>query len=150
MKMDKTKNDLRGDTKMAAQWVRSHDVVWEEIDGEAVLVSTAVQKTWVLNATASLIWKCCDGTISLETLARRIAGGCGREAGRVKAELVEFCREMEQRGLLMGVRAAGAISGDQLSSTLCFSGMSVPPMIKMESLTVGIRGKPSPRGVCGQ
>lgn len=135
---------------MAAQWVRSRDVVWEEIDGEAVLVSTAVQKTWVLNSTASLIWKCCDGTMSLETLARRIAAGCGREASRVKAELLEFCKEMEQRGLLMGVRAAGAVSGAQMSSAVCFSGMSVPPIIKMESMSLGIRGKPSPRGVSGQ
>ena len=135
---------------MAVQWVRSKNVVWDEIDGEAVLVSTSEQKTWVLNATASIIWKCCDGTISIEALARRIASECGREASRVKAELASFCREMEQRGLLMGGRASGAVYGESVPGSFCFKGFSLPPLIKMESLSLGIRGRPSPRSVSGQ
>ena len=131
---------------MAAQWVRSKDVVWDEIDGEAVLVSTSEQKTWVLNATASIIWKCCDGSISIETIAKRIASECGREASRVKAELGDFCREMELRGLLMGERAH--LSEQSIPGAVCFAGVSSPPLIKMESLTLGIRGRPSPRGSC--
>jgi len=135
---------------MAAQWVRSRDVVWDEIDGEAVLISTSEQKTWVLNATASIIWKCCDGTISIEALARRIARECGREASRVKSELLDFCREMEQRGLFMGGRVAGAACGESTLGSFCFKGFSMPPLIKMESLSLGIRGRPSPRNVSGQ
>lgn len=135
---------------MASQWVRSGDVVWEELDGEAVLVSTSAQKTWVLNATASLIWKCCDGQISLEAVARRLARAGGREAGRVKRELQAFCQILEQKGLLSTARAAmGSMTGERLPAELCFAGLSLPPQIKMETTSMGLRGRPSPRGVTG-
>ena len=69
-------HDSRGETKMASQWVRSKDVVWEELDGEAVLVSTTRQKTWALNAAASVIWKCCDGQTSIDDIASKLAEAC--------------------------------------------------------------------------
>ncbi len=137
----------RGETKMASQWVRSRDVVWEELDGEAVLVSTTRQKTWALNRAASLIWKCCDGQISIETLARRVASACGREVGSVKREIFEFCRELESRGLIstatMNVRN---LSNQSLVANFSIAGFSLPPKINIETSSVGFRGRPTSRG----
>ncbi len=139
----------RGETKMASQWVRSNDVVWEELDGEAVLVSTTKQKTWALNAAASVIWKCCDGQISIEEIARRVAAACGREVGSVKREILEFCRELERKGLIsISTMNLKTLSNQSLVANLSVAGFSLPPKIIMESSSLGIRGRPSPRGFC--
>jgi hypothetical protein len=138
--------DRTGDAKMSSHWVRTENVAWQEIDGEAVLVSTKARKTWVLNATASLIWKCCDGTMHLDVLARRIAKAGGREANRVKSEILEFCRVLEQKGLIRTAQISAGPNAE-LPAEMCFAGFSLPPLIRMETTTVGARGKSSPRGV---
>ena len=135
---------------MSSQWVRSENVVWQEFDGEAVIVSTTAQKTWVLNASASQIWKCCDGRITLDGLASRLAKAGGREVSRVKGELLAFFRMLEGKGLIRASHiAAASILEDRLTLELSVAGLSLPPLIKMESNSVGIRGRPSPRGNTG-
>ncbi len=60
---------------MAGKWVRSDDVVWEELGGEVLLVHPRSGARWLLNATAGAIWKLCDGTRGAGELARSVIGG---------------------------------------------------------------------------
>jgi len=127
---------------MSAQWVRSNDVVWEEIDGEAVIVKPSAKRTWVFNATASFIWKCCDGHSSIEDVARKLALSCGRELRLVRTDIVEFCRQLEEIGLIVGHSApAGSVPVGSVS----FQGSYFSPKIKLQNMGVGFRGRPSPR-----
>ncbi|HEY3324450.1 MAG TPA: PqqD family protein [Planctomycetota bacterium] len=131
---------------MKSPWVRSADVVWEELDGQAVLVSTRTRKTWVLNAAGSFIWRCCDGSITLDDIVRRLAGS--RSADIVRQEAAAFIAQLEQRGLLRTApRAAVALAGNR-GGSFCYSG-AMPPLITLETTSFGARRGPSPRNVSG-
>jgi len=145
--MSDAKSDFPEDRRMTAQWVRAGDVVWEEVNGEAVLVSTSERRTLVLNATASFLWTCCDGSVSLDDVARRITAVGGRKLEQVRNELAAFCLELETRGVLLGTPV---LTPAQHGGAVCFSGNGLPPLIKLESLSVGFRGRPSSRGISGQ
>lgn len=129
---------------MARQWERARDIVWEELDGEAVLVSPVTSKTWVLNATASAIWKYCDGQTSIDALAAAFAQAGRLEVAKVKTELLAFCRQLEAQGML---RASSSPIG--IGAACAFAGSYVPPFIRMHSSGVGFRGRPSSRGGSG-
>ncbi|HYG73898.1 MAG TPA: PqqD family protein [Planctomycetota bacterium] len=133
---------------MTSRWVRSSGVVWEDVNGEAVLVNTSARQTLVLNSTASFLWKCCDGSLSLQEIASRIAAAGGHKVEQVREELAHFCGELETRGLLLSASNAAMIPASE--HAVCFSGGDFPPRIKLESSSLGFRGRPSPRGVSGQ
>ena len=52
---------------------RRADVYSVEVDGEAVLLDEADQQLHRLNASATLVWSCLDGTTTLEQIAREIS-----------------------------------------------------------------------------
>lgn len=130
---------------MAEQWRRAGDIVWEEFDGEAVLVSSSAKGTWVLNPTACFVWKNCDGRTNLEAMARHLAAAAGLEPSRVKHEVLAFCRELEEQGLVSAARhAAESLAARPLQC--CFAGAYVPPVIRIRNSGAGFRGKARPRG----
>lgn len=130
---------------MSRHWIRSSDIVWEELDGEAVLVSPSAKRTWVLNPTASALWKSCDGCTPLESIARNLARAGRHELSKVKAELTAFCKMLEENGMLRPAPCPVAVSG----GAVCFYGPYVPPFVKLQSAGVGFRGRPSSRGGSG-
>jgi hypothetical protein len=108
---------------MATQWIRSDEVIWETLDGEALLVEPRRGRTWLLNAAAARIWRACDGLT------------------RFNAEGAAFCRQLASLGLLT---PSAQFSGG--GTAVCFSGR---PTIRAHGFGAGPRHRPSPRGSSG-
>ena len=134
----------KGMVQMSRQWERARDIVWEELGGEAVLVSPTTSKTWVLNHTASAIWKCCDGQTSIDDIALKLAEAGRLDVANVKTELLAFCKQLESQGML---RSSGRAV--RAGASFAFAGSYVPPFIRMHGSGVGFRGRPSSRGGSG-
>ena len=49
------------------------DVVFRSVSDEWLLYDPRTQDLHVLNVTAAGIWTCCDGTMSLDQIARHVA-----------------------------------------------------------------------------
>jgi len=134
---------------MPGHWVRSKDVVWEELEGEAVLVSSSTEQTWVLNPTASFVWRHCDGRSGLEDMARSLANAGRQEIVRIREEIAAFCEELAGLGLLQPVPCVAGPAARQ-SAAYRFAGIYVPPGIRLHcSFGGGRRGRASPRGISG-
>jgi hypothetical protein len=131
---------------MAKNPVRENGVVWEELDGEALVVNPATKSSWLLNPTATLIWRHCTGAHGLTELARALARTTGAEARKVEREAVAFCRRLQQAGLLRSSEAAA-----YGTAPMAFAGLnsySAPDMLS-RGLTAGSRRRPTPRGNSG-
>ncbi|HLX64868.1 MAG TPA: PqqD family protein [Planctomycetota bacterium] len=133
---------------MEKKLVRTNGVVWEEVDGQALVVDTKANRSWLLNSTATLIWRHCDGARSLVDLAAALARKSGAEARRIEREVMEFCGGLERAGLLAAKRPAEALT----AAPMAFAGLSgsySPPAMLSRSLASGPRKRPSPRGNSG-
>jgi len=117
---------------MNTKWVRSTGVVWEELDGETVVVNPATGARWSLDAAATRIWKTCDGALGLRELAHDVAA---------LSEITALCNALGRIGLLT---QGGATEG-----TVCMSGLSVPGVRALGVGASGPRRRPSPRGNSG-
>jgi hypothetical protein len=80
------------------------DVAWIEVDGEAVLYHEGPRTVHVLNPTATMIWRCLDGSGDLRTIASDLAEIFEADPEAVSADVVRAVREMGRQGLLVGVR----------------------------------------------
>src|SRR6185295_4580095 len=110
--------------------VREAGIVWEELEGEALLVNPETKSSWRLNATATQIWRHCTGAHGLTELARAIARKTGAEVRRVASEVAAFCSRLEAAGLLRaGVASAG-------NAPMAFAGLSsyISPSMLSRSL----------------
>jgi hypothetical protein len=133
---------------MAKLWSRSKDVVWDEVAGEAVLVRPSSRRTWVLNSTASFVWRRCDGRVTIDQIARALAAATGAEFRSIKEDVLAFCAELEGACLLSPAPASvptSALAGKGGA----FSVPYIPPLIRLKSLSARPRGRPSPRGISG-
>ena len=109
---------------MATQWIKADAAIWEELNGEVVVVEPRSGRTWLLNTAAAQIWQACDGRLR-----------------RFDAESAAFCRQLASAGL---VAATETTSG----RALCFSGLPGPSLCA-QGLGTGPRHRPSPRGLSG-
>jgi|GEM_PF-599468 len=133
---------------MAIKWVRSNEVVWEEMNGEAVLVSPSTGARWSLNATASRVWTFCDGQFGVTEIATALAAASGRNLRETKRELTAFCAEFVALGLLQPA-VETRVAGASVSGAAFMSGLSTPPSFRSMGLGSGPRRRPSPRGNSG-
>jgi thiol-disulfide isomerase/thioredoxin len=79
------------------------NVAGVELDGETVLLIEGTTRTHWLNQTATIVWNCLDGTVSLSELAGEIAEAFGAEEAAVRSDIVDIVRGMGRAGLLDGV-----------------------------------------------
>jgi hypothetical protein len=85
---------------MAAR--RSDDVVYEVIDGQALLVDTNGAELVTLNQVGSMVWENLDGSVDAGALVARLHGrlvGVTREA--LEADIVAFLHELRSLGLVV-------------------------------------------------
>ena len=123
-------------------WTRAKNVVWEEIfEGEALLVNPATGARWTLNATATALWKLCDGQVGTAELAALLA--------RSRDEVAHFCAQFKQMGLLTPALVSTATRTRGSMTPLTLSRMSSAPSFKPLGLGSGPRRRPSARGVSG-
>ncbi|MEI6235991.1 MAG: PqqD family protein [Planctomycetota bacterium] len=117
------------------RWEKNVDVMWEELDGQALLIDTRNGVRWTLNTAATAAWKLCDGTRTLAGMARLL---------RYKREhLAHFCQQFEVLGML---QRHGSLN---LGPAALYSPTSSP--FSFQSIGVGApsRRRPSPRGNSG-
>ena len=117
-------------------WTRAENVIWEELDGSALLVNPGTGKRWSLNATAAALWKLCDGRLSLAEISASLS--------RPLDEIAAFCREFAKLGMLAPAPACAAPSGATFRLAL-----TRPPSFKPHGLGTGPRRRPSPTGSSG-
>ena len=79
------------------------DVAWIEVDGEVVLYHEGSKTLHVLNPTATMIWRCLDGSGDLTSIANDLAEIFEADPEAVSADVVSAVREMGRQGLLTGV-----------------------------------------------
>jgi len=115
------------------RWTKNENVIWEELDGGALLIDTKSGTRWTLSAAAAAAWKLCDGQRTLAEMTRLLRQRQG--------DIADFCRQFGALGLLKTqsvVRTAAFRSAD--SSPLSFQSAGIG---------LGPRRRPSPRGNSG-
>ena len=122
-------------------WIQAKNVVWEEFcEGGALLVNPATGARWSLNATATALWKLCDGRNGTAELAALLE--------RSRDEIALFCAQFGQMGLLTPALISPN-SHDRRAMPAMLARMSSAPSFKPMGLGNGPRRRPTSRGVSG-
>lgn len=77
-----------------------------ELDGEAVLFDEATGTTHLLDQVATVVWKCFDGSGSVDELVEDLAAAFGAPRDVVAGDVLELARQAGGNGLLEGVARA--------------------------------------------
>ncbi len=131
---------------MTIQWTRSKDIIWEELNGEALLIDTASESAWVLNATATHLWKHCE-KFGVECLVEELARVGNRQLEQVREEVRTFLEAMQARCWFKSQPVAYVLAG--VSGEMAFSANYTVPACRPSGLIGGVRKRPSPRGNSG-
>ena len=129
---------------MKTAWTKATGVVWEELDGGALLVDARTGARWSLNASAAALWRACDGRASLAQLARALARATRSSLKDARSEVRAFIASLRSAQLLTPALAGGA-----LPHTLEFQSLSTTPSLTPLGLGHGPRKRPGPRGNSG-
>jgi PqqD family protein of HPr-rel-A system len=81
----------------------AHAAFTEEIDGEAVVYHEIAETVHLLSPTATVIWLCLDGTISLQELCSELATAFGVDRARMRDDVLTAVRDFGRQGLLEGI-----------------------------------------------
>lgn len=80
--------------------VRRKDLVWREVDGEVIVLSSNNKLMHVLNDVGSTIWALLDGEHDLAEIATRVSTEYGEAEDIVRKDLVEHIEKLRQLNLL--------------------------------------------------
>ena len=82
-------------------WLRSPDVVYEVVDGKAVLVDPEGVELITLNPVGTLVWEALDGERDAAGLAAGLVGRFeGVTLAQLEADVAAFLSEIRGAGLL--------------------------------------------------
>jgi hypothetical protein len=81
---------------------RRIDVVETEVDGDISLFNPHTQRAFVLNSTASDVWRLCDGEHTVDEIVEILAGAYATSPGAIAAEVEGTVRMFRHNGLLGG------------------------------------------------
>jgi PqqD family protein of HPr-rel-A system len=90
------------------------DVEHVVLDGEAVVYDPVLGSVHHLNATATLVWQCCDGTGSIDDLVDDLAGAYDAPRPQIETDVRTLLADLESRALL--VAPAGEERGDEVEA----------------------------------
>jgi peroxiredoxin len=91
------------------------DVVQLEVGAELVLMRG--NQTFALNPSASLVWRCFDGTGDLDEVAADLADALGADAEVVHTDVLNVARDLASMGMLAGAAGAEAVDSRESDST---------------------------------
>ncbi len=91
------------------------DVVQLEVGAELVLMRG--NRTFALNPSASLVWRCFDGTGDLDEVAADLADVLGADAEVVHTDVLDVARDLAVMGMLAGVAGVEAVDSRESDST---------------------------------
>ena len=84
-------------------FIKSSELVEQIIEGETVVLDKTAGLIHQLNATASTIWKACDGVATISDIAEQIAGQYDIDIKKAKADVEETLQQLEQQNLVRPV-----------------------------------------------
>lgn len=94
--------------------VRPHDdIASVEIDGESVLYDERSGALHHLDATATLVWGCLDGSDPLGDVAADLARAADAPVDVVERDVVALAHDLGRRGLLDGVAGRHDLPADE-------------------------------------
>ena len=79
------------------------DLFYQDVSDGGVLFDPGKERMVVLNASAAFVWTCCDGSHSIEQIARALADSLGDrapDAGRLVEDVESSLRNFRSQGLL--------------------------------------------------
>ena len=79
---------------------RHHDIVETEIDDDISLFDPRSQEVYVLNGTASDVWRLCDGDHTADEIVALLAAAYATDADAIRDEVAGAIAEFRQRDLL--------------------------------------------------
>lgn len=79
---------------------RVERVVWQTVGDEVVILDTDSSTIRILNETAGFIWALADGRKKIEDIVPDVCDRFEVTPGEAKADVVEFCEELLQAGLI--------------------------------------------------
>jgi hypothetical protein len=74
-----------------------------EVDGEVVLFEEESHDLHVLNPTASVLWQCFDGEVTIDELIADLADAYQADPAEIRADVFDAVRNFGGQGLLEGV-----------------------------------------------
>jgi len=91
-----------GTTHRSEVLVRCDDMVWQEIDGELVLLDLRTSIYFALNKTATQLWSMLARGDSEADLAARLADNYGLSTGQAERDVRNFMENLRSNHLLAG------------------------------------------------
>ena len=80
--------------------VRSNEVVWRMLDGEAVMMSEDGSQIHNLNKVASVIWELADEKTTVKQIIEKICEGFDVEWNTAQEDVLEFIQKLVDQQLL--------------------------------------------------
>lgn len=80
--------------------MRGAHVEWADLDGEVVVFHERTGRVRTLNATAGLVWRFLDGTVTVADLAGDLAAELGVDPEQARADLTRLVGTLRRAGLL--------------------------------------------------
>lgn len=80
--------------------LKSSDVAWQMVDGEAVVLHISGQMLRGLNAVASHVWQRIDGNRTIEMIAQEISADFSRTEEEVFKDVKTFLNELIEKNMV--------------------------------------------------
>lgn len=91
-------------------------VVWQEVRGETVIVNPGRQQAWVLDRTATRLWKLLTGQVRMDAVLRVLSKEFGLPIPELRLEVERFQSQMAGVGLIEAAPAGGPVLKQSLLS----------------------------------
>ena len=92
--------DVGGEPVSGTLRVSPH-VHTHELDEELVLYDSCANRAYVFNASATLLWRFCGNSPTIDEAVRELAGTYNRDVAEVTRDVVEFVKAARAAGLLL-------------------------------------------------
>ena len=86
---------------LADAFAPAPDVVFRDLDGEAVVLDLATGTYFGLNASGTRMWQLIEQHRVLDAVAAAMAGEFDAPPGRIEADLLTFASRLELKKLLV-------------------------------------------------
>lgn len=80
--------------------LRNTNVLWRELDGEAILLDPQQGCSYNLNVVGTFIWKLLDGSHSIDDLVQAISAAYEVEESQARSDLESLLHDLRQNNLV--------------------------------------------------
>ena len=84
---------------LTQQLLRSEDVLFQNLDGEAVLLDLASETYFGLNKVGTRVWELMESSPTLDAISTQLQSEFGVEPARVNADLLDLATRLIEAGL---------------------------------------------------